>query len=217
MRIAIFHSLVLVVIYLAYSDAGIYWFNLSPSWIRLFKLFFLNPSAPPQILKSQSLIPFPRVGRSRSSFIANAVGSASRNGGAASPMMMGSGGNTNGKNPNNNWMMVGLEKSLNYNPQFQSSKYMFILIEKSWCFSTTHKKRITQTSNDTWSRSRGSANARTSSRFPGWVGPDITSLDSSPAPTTRKARPASSSSSPCRPKSPRPPLRHLSSCPAAIF
>ncbi|EFX87169.1 hypothetical protein DAPPUDRAFT_312704 [Daphnia pulex] len=80
MRIAIIHSLVLVVIYLAYSDA-----------------------APPQILKSQSLIPFPRVGRSRSSFIANAVGSA-RSGGAGNPMMMGSGGNANGKSPNN-WMM----------------------------------------------------------------------------------------------------------------
>jgi hypothetical protein len=74
-------------------------------------LFFLIPSAPPQILKSQSLIPFPRVGRSRSSFIANAVGSA-RSGGAGNPMMMGSGGNANVKSPNN-WMMVGFKKSLN--------------------------------------------------------------------------------------------------------
>nr|CAH0106740.1 unnamed protein product [Daphnia galeata] len=74
MRIAIFHSFILIVIYLIYSDA-----------------------ATPQILKSQSLIPFPRVGRSRSSFIANSAGSA-RSGAA--------GGNANIKN-SNNWMMVG--------------------------------------------------------------------------------------------------------------
>ncbi|XP_046643370.1 uncharacterized protein LOC124328565 isoform X2 [Daphnia pulicaria] len=61
-------------------------------------------NSPPQILKSQSLIPFPRVGRSRSSFIANAVGSA-RSGGAGNPMMMSSRSNANVKSPNN-WMML---------------------------------------------------------------------------------------------------------------
>ena len=64
----------------------------------MFMFGYFFHSATPQILKSPSLIPFPRVGRSRSSFIANSAGSA-RSGGAA-------GGNANIKN-SNNWMMVG--------------------------------------------------------------------------------------------------------------
>ena len=94
MRIAIFHSFILIVIYLIYSDAG----NLNFKLITyvMFMIGYLFHSATPQILKSQSLIPFPRVGRSRSSFIANSAGSA----------RSGTGGNANIKN-SNNWMMVG--------------------------------------------------------------------------------------------------------------
>ncbi|XP_057380204.1 uncharacterized protein LOC130702536 [Daphnia carinata] len=73
MRIAVIQLFVLFVIYLATCDAAV-----------------------PQILKSQSLIPFPRVGRSRSAFIANAIGSSARG------TMLNLGSNNNNKP--SNWM-----------------------------------------------------------------------------------------------------------------
>ncbi|KAI9557873.1 hypothetical protein GHT06_014625 [Daphnia sinensis] len=75
MRIAVNQLFVLFVIYLATCDAAV-----------------------PQILKSQSLIPFPRVGRSRSAFIANAIGSSARG------AMLNVGSNNNNNNKPNNWM-----------------------------------------------------------------------------------------------------------------
>lgn len=86
-----------------------------PGYTELFLFMRVFYSAVPQILKSQSLIPFPRVGRSRSAFIANAIGSSARG------AMLNAAGSNNNNNKPNNWMVgYNLIKNQKKNDQWPS-------------------------------------------------------------------------------------------------